>query len=226
MITHLTEAARALRALFLNIVGDTKTEIEEGVTWTTGEIAGLKDVLNKYAPEAVKAAEATGRIIDPMEAIGGLAKSMEAGVLSEQKLMEMVSDIGGKLRTSQLLALIQNWDMYNSMLKDTENAIGSADKEIENAMDSWTRKTNVLKNTFTEFVKTGLNSNTFKRIIDSLTWLVQHFDNLGNVITRVGLAWGSLSLLKKALSEDPRFVDSLEVLAKVSIELMGHEYIE
>lgn len=198
MITHLTEAARALRALFLNIVGDTKTEIEEGVTWTTGEIAGLKDVLNKYAPEAVKAAEATNKIIDPMEAIGGLAQAMKEGTLNEQKLMEMVSDIGGKLRTSQLLALIQNWDMYNSMLKDTENAAGSADKEISNAMDSWTRKTNVLKNTFTEFVKTGLNSETFKSIIDGLTWMVQHFDNLGNVITRISFVWASFGLLKKA----------------------------
>ncbi len=35
-----------------------------------------------------------------------------------------------------------------------------------------------------------------------------------------------LSLLKKSLSGDPRFVDSLEVLAKVSIELMGHTYID
>ena len=193
-----TEAARALRALFLNIVGDTKTEIEEGVTWTTGEIAGLKDIIKEYAPEAYKAAQATGSIIDPMEAIGGLAKSMQEGLLTEQELMEMVSDIGGKLRTSQLLALIQNWDMYNSMLKDTENAIGSADKEIENAMDSWTRKTNVLKNTFTEFVKTGLSSSTFKGIIDSLTWLVQHFDNLGNVIARAGTAITALKLLKEA----------------------------
>ncbi len=34
-----------------------------------------------------------------------------------------------------------------------------------------------------------------------------------------------LSLLMPSLGADPRFVDSLEVLAKVSIELMGHEYI-
>jgi len=34
-----------------------------------------------------------------------------------------------------------------------------------------------------------------------------------------------LSLLKRSLGDDSRFVDSLEVLAKVSIELMGHEYI-
>ena len=34
-----------------------------------------------------------------------------------------------------------------------------------------------------------------------------------------------LSLLKNSLGSDPRFVDSLEVLAEVSITLMGHTYI-
>lgn len=189
-----TEAARALRALFLNIVGDTKTEIDEGVTWTTGEIAGLKDVIKQYAPEAYKAAQATGSIIDPMEAIGGLAKSMKEGLLTEQTLMEMVSDIGGKLRTSQLLALIQNWDMYNNMLRDTENAAGSADKEIENAMDSWTRKTNVLKNTWTEFIKTSLNSDQIKFFLDALTFIIQRLDTLTATVTRIGFALAALKL--------------------------------
>lgn len=194
MITHLTEAARALRALFLNIVGDTKTEIDEGVTWTTGEIAGLKDVIKQYAPEAYKAAQATGSIIDPMQAIGGLAKSMQEGLLTEQTLMEMVSDIGGKLRTSQLLALIQNWDMYNNMLKDTANSAGSADKEIENAMDSWTRKTNVLKNTWTEFIKSGLNSGQIKFLLDALTVIVQHLGTLTGAVSRLALVLAALKL--------------------------------
>ena len=123
-----TEAATALRALFLNIIGDTKTEIDEGVTWTTGEIAGLRDVIKLYAKDAYDAAQATGSVINPMKAIAGLSKSMKDGLLTEQQLMEMVSDIGGKLRTSQLLALIQNWDMYESMLSDFAGAAGSADK--------------------------------------------------------------------------------------------------
>ena len=54
------ESARALRALFLNIMGDTKTEIEEGATWTAGEIEGLRDVLNLFARDAVEAAEKSG----------------------------------------------------------------------------------------------------------------------------------------------------------------------
>ena len=182
-----SEAARAFRALVLNIVGDTKTEIDEGVTWTTGEIAGLKDVIRQYAPAAYEAAKATGEVIDPMEAIGGLAQSMKDGLLTEQKLMEMVSDIGGKLRTSQLLALIQNWDMYQSMLKDYANAVGSADKEISNAMDSWTRKTNILKNEWTEFVQSMVSTDAVKDGLDVLIGTVEVLNtDLGHAAVTAG----------------------------------------
>lgn len=182
-----SEAARAFRALVLNIVGDTKTEIDEGVTWTTGEIAGLKDVIRQYAPAAYEAAKATGEVIDPMEAIGGLAQSMKDGLLTEQKLMEMVSDIGGKLRTSQLLALIQNWDMYQSMLKDYANAVGSADKEIENAMDSWTRKTNTLKNEWAEFIQSMVSTDAVKGGLDVLIGTVEVLNtDLGHAAVTAG----------------------------------------
>lgn len=194
-----SEAARAFRALVLNIVGDTKTEIDEGVTWTTGEIAGLKDVIRQYAPAAYEAAKATGEVIDPMEAIGGLAQSMKDGLLTEQKLMEMVSDIGGKLRTSQLLALIQNWDMYQSMLKDYANAVGSADKEIENALDSWTRKTNILKNEWTEFIQSMVSTETVKGGLDVLIGAVEVLNtDIGHFAAVSGTAVLGMLALKAA----------------------------
>ena len=194
-----SEAARAFRALVLNIVGDTKTEIDEGVTWTTGEIAGLKDVIREYAPAAYEAAKATGEVIDPMEAIGGLAQSMKNGLLTEQKLMEMVSDIGGKLRTSQLLALIQNWDMYQSMLKDYANAVGSADKEIENALDSWTRKTNILKNEWTEFIQSMVSTDAVKGGLDVLIGAVEVLNtDIGHFAAVSGTAVLGMLALKAA----------------------------
>lgn len=193
-----SEAARAFRALILNILGDTKTEIDEGVTWTTGEIAGLKDVIKTYASDAYKAAQATGELINPMEAIGGLAQSMEDGLLTEAQLMEMVSDIGGKLRTSQLLALIQNWDMYESMLKDYENAFGSADKEVENALDSWSRKVNVLQNTWTEFVAGLVSTDAIKGGLDVVTGAINLLDtSLGRALVTVTALTLGVSLLQK-----------------------------
>lgn len=194
-----TEAATALRALFLNIIGDTKTEIDEGVTWTTGEIAGLRDVIKLYAKDAYDAAQASGDVINPMKAIAGLSQSMKDGFLTEQKLMEMVSDIGGKLRTSQLLALIQNWDMYQSMLTDFAGAAGSADKEVENALDSWTRKTEILKNKWTEFVSHLVETDTIKDALDGVVGLVELLDtDVGRFVVTVAALTAGVNLLGKA----------------------------
>lgn len=196
-----TEAATALRALFLNIIGDTKTEIDEGVTWTTGEIAGLRDVIKLYAKDAYDAAQATGSVINPMKAIAGLSQSMKDGFLTEQQLMEMVSDIGGKLRTSQLLALIQNWDMYESMLGDYADAVGSADKEVENALDSWTRKTEILHNKWTEFISHLVETDTIKGALDQVIALVEFLDSdTGRLVIQLGLLVGVLTLANKGFT--------------------------
>lgn len=196
-----TEAATALRALFLNIIGDTKTEIDEGVTWTTGEIAGLRDVIKLYAKDAYDAAQASGDVINPMKAIAGLSQSMKDGFLTEQQLMEMVSDIGGKLRTSQLLALIQNWDMYQSMLGDFADAAGSADKEVENALDSWTRKTEILHNKWTEFISHLVETDTIKGALDQVIALVEFLDSdTGRLVIQLGLLVGVLTLANKGFT--------------------------
>lgn len=178
-----TEAARALRAIMLNIVGDTKTEIEDGATWTAGEIKGLRDLLRDYAPQIVEEAEKMGTVINPMKAIGALAQAYKDGVLTAQELTERVSDIGGKLRTPQLLALIQNWDeIYLSIMEDLETAAGSADKEVGNALTGWQKKLDTLKTTWTDFVQETINSDFIKTGIDGLTWLIDSFGNLGNAI--------------------------------------------
>lgn len=211
-----TEAATALRALFLNIIGDTKTEIDEGVTWTTGEIAGLRDVIKLYAKDAYDAAQASGDVINPMKAIAGLAQSMKDGFLTEQQLMEMVSDIGGKLRTSQLLALIQNWDMYESMLGDFADAAGSADKEVENALDSWTRKTEILHNKWTQFVSNLVETDTIKDALDGVIGLVEFLDSdLGHLTLTIGgvtLAVVALSAAQKKIAAS----EAVTGIAKVS----------
>lgn len=198
-----SETARALRALFLNIMGDTKTEIEDGVTWTEEEIESLNDVLRKYVPEAVAAAEATGSIINPMEAVAGMSEAFKEGLLTEQDLMAMVSDLGGKLRTTQLLAFIQNWDMYSKMLDKAANSAGSADKEISNAMDSWTRKTEILKNRWAEFVASFLDTDLIKGSLDLLINAIDSLDGgfLGLVAT-IGAVSAAMSLLQKAAQID------------------------
>lgn len=88
----------------------------------------------------MKAAQATGRIVNPMEAVAGLAKAYKEGVLTQAELAQIESDLGGKLRTNQLDALIKNYDMYAAMLDKVANSAGSADKEVDVMLTSWDAK--------------------------------------------------------------------------------------
>lgn len=180
-----SKAATALRALILNIIGDTETEIEDGVTWTKEEIEGLNDVLWIYAEDAMKAADAAGKIVDPMKAVAALAEAYKDGVLTQAQLAEIETKLGGKLRTNQLDALIQHYDMYSEMLDKVASSAGSADKEVGIMLTSWEAKTNQLKNTWTEFIAKTIDTSLIKWLVDALTWLIDGFDNLGSAILTV-----------------------------------------
>lgn len=172
-----TKAATAARALILNILGDTTTEISDGVTATEESVQSLSGILQKYAPDVVAAAEATGKLINPMEAIEALSKAAKDGLISEADLMQMVSALGGKLRTNQLLALLENFDMYKSMLADMGVAAGSADQEVSVMLDTWDAKANILKNTWTEFVSNMADTSLIKGGLDVITGLVKALDS-------------------------------------------------
>lgn len=181
-----TKAATALRALILNIMGDTETELEDGVTWTKDEIESLTQVLWTYSEEAMKAAQATGTIVNPMEAVAGLAKAYKEGVLTQAELAEIESSLGGKLRTNQLDALIKNFDMYSEMLDKVKDSAGSADQEVSIMLDSWESKANILQNTWTEFISHLLDTDLIKGALDGLTRTVELLDSdIGHFILTV-----------------------------------------
>lgn len=188
-----TKAATAARALILNIMGDTETELEDGVTWTKDEIESLTQVLWTYSEEAMKAAQATGTIVNPMEAVAGLAKAYKEGVLTQAELAKIESDLGGKLRTNQLDALIKNFDMYSEMLDKVKDSAGSADQEVGIMLTSWESKANILQNTWTEFISKTIDTSWAKGSLDAVTWLIEGFGDLGTAITIFG---GALATVK------------------------------
>lgn len=193
------EASTALRALFLNIMGDTKTEIEDGATWTAGEIEGLRDIMRQYIPEIVNEAERLGTVINPMEAIGALAKAYQDGIINEEALMQQVTDIGGKLRSSQLLSIIKNWDMYESMLNTYRSAAGSADAEVSKMMDSWSVKSERLSTSFTKLMSSFMNADMAKGGLDALISVVEALDSdFGRAAISAGLLAAGFAGLYKA----------------------------
>lgn len=195
-----TKAATALRALILNIIGDTETEIEDGVSWTKDEINSLNDALWIYAEDAMKAAQASGTLVDPMKAIASLSKAYKDGLLSQAELASLESDLGGKLRTNQLDALIKNYDMYAEMLDKVAGSAGSADKEVSIMLNSWESKTNILKNRWTEFISHLTDTDLIKGALDGLIKLVEALDSgFGKFMATVAGVAAAFTVLYKAM---------------------------
>lgn len=180
-----TKAATALRALILNIMKDTTTEVEEGVTVTKEQISTLDEVLQTYASDAIKAAEATGEIVNPMEVVSALAQAYQENKITDRDLAKIEMALGGKLRTNQLDALLKNFGMYEEMMSKISVSAGSADKEIEIMLDTWEAKANILKNTWTEFVTKTVSSDFFKNILDGATKLLNVIGDLGTALGAV-----------------------------------------
>lgn len=195
-----TKAATALRALILNIIGDTETEIEDGVSWTKDEINSLNDALWIYAEDAMKAAQASGTLVDPMKAIASLSKAYKDGLLSQAELASLESDLGGKLRTNQLDALVKNYDMYAEMLDKVADSAGSADKEVSIMLNSWESKTNILKNRWTEFISHLTDTDLIKGALDGLIKLVEALDSgFGKFMATTAGVAAAFTVLYKAM---------------------------
>ena len=196
------KASTALRSLFLNIVGDTNTAFEtetgEFVKWTSDEVEVLRGLLNKYAKDVVDTAKAAGEVINPMRAIEALAEAFDRGDLKANELEATLQQIGGKLRTNQLVALVENFDMVNEMLGKMGASAGSADKEIGVMLDTWDAKAKQLKNTWTEFVSKSLSPEIFKKFLDGLNGILKSVGSLGNALAILGTVIVALKLPKIA----------------------------
>lgn len=166
------EASRALRSILINLTSDVNASFQDvnGETaYMIGEIDGLRDVVMKYAGDLYDAANATGKILNPVEVIDALAQAARNNDLKEQELYDIVTDESGKLRAAQFWALLQNWDtMYADQLGAAATAAGSAEKEVANALDSWSKKLEQVKNGWTEFISHIVDTEVIKVALDAV----------------------------------------------------------
>lgn len=206
-----TKAATALRALILNITGEVGAtlEDEEGLFTATQEsVDSMSDALMKYGNEAVKTAKKLGKVVDPMEAIRSLAEAWKRGDLNEQELFNILSGVGGKLRTEQITALVKNFDMVESMLGRMEDAAGSADKEIANLLNTWDAKLERLGNTWAKLVSHIFNTDDIKSGLDVLIAALNGLDSI--ITTPLGKGVAETAALTGAFLKLSSVIDTIK----------------
>lgn len=161
-------AARALRALILNIQGNVTSAIDEetGERWDEEDIAKTAAALQDLGVATTEYKNGLVSLRNPMEVIGDLSQKYRDGLISEIDLQEVVSALGGKTRSNQLQALISNFDTYEKMLDTYKESVGSADRELDIYLNSWEAKANRLQNQWVELADSMKASEISKGILD------------------------------------------------------------
>lgn len=206
----------ALRAIFLAINKDTITEIEEGETVAVEAINSMDDAIKTYAKDEWEAAQAAGKILDPMEAIAALAKSYKEGILTEAKLYQIANSFGGKRYTNALVGIIQNWDMYEQMLVDMGVNTDAADRAMSAALESWDAKLNKLKTTWQSMFSESGSGGIVKWALESAQGILVFCDNLENLI---GLVSGLVLTVKSAVKAIKASFDGEKLISRTNWEI-------
>lgn len=128
-----SEMARAYRGILLNI--RQVTDEEEGID---------AEGLTKYE-EACKALNVSLKetkngitsLRDPMEVLKDLSVEYSKLDSNDIRRTNLLSSVGGKLRSNALNALLENYDMYSQMLEQYAQGAGSMAAEAEKTANSW-----------------------------------------------------------------------------------------
>ena len=86
-----------------------------------------------------------------------------------------LAQIQKKYRGNQLAALLSNWETYKDILKDfnSDEALGSAVRESQKDVASWTGQVNILKNNWDAFINSIINSDTAINTLKALNGVLE-----------------------------------------------------
>ena len=184
-----SEVARAFRAILLNIrqVSDEEEGIDaEGLT-------KYEEACNDLGVKLKETKNGVQELRDPMEVLSELSKKYKELSDTDIKKVNLLNSVGGKLRATQLDALLRGWDDYETMLGQFEAGMGSMDKEAAKTADSLQGKLNTLSNTWTDTVENLSDTNTLKGVVDVLNSLLngvgaitEGYDKLSSTVSTLG----------------------------------------
>lgn len=208
-----SEVARAFKAILLNI--RQVSDEEEGI-----DAEGLTKYESACNALNVKLKETKNGVLslrDPMEVLKEL--SVEYNKLEETDIRRtnLLSSIGGKLRATQLDALLRQWNTYETMLQQYAEGTGSMEVEAEKTAKSLEGRLNSLSNTFISFVNTITNKDValngisfFDKMIQGTEGLVNTFGTIPTVLTAINtslVAMNKNSGITKIWDKENRKID-------------------
>lgn len=190
------QVGNGMKTIALRLIGN-KAELEK-LGEETDNVTESTDALNKKMKETVgiSITDANGELKSTYKILDELSEKW--GSLSSLQQAELTDTLAGKNRANVFAALMQNWDKAREAFDVSANqSVGSAEKEMDKALNSIEVKVNQLKATGQSISLDFLNSDSLKQALDIIIKLGSALDTVvqkaGALPTLVGAAAAAFS---------------------------------
>lgn len=214
-IQDADSVSAGLRTISLRLVGT--SEAEEELSAMNEEIDAFVKATNSKKQQIIKDYTAVasnqykgfdilddnGNYKNTYEILLGIAKIYKEIQEQDKKLgtnhaTALIEELAGKNRSNIASAILQDPQQLQDVLKSSQEAAGSAEKELNKYLDSIDGRLQKLTNRCQEFWATLIDSDTIKTGISLVTDLVagvtKLVDTFGTLPSIAGIVGGALSL--------------------------------
>ena len=186
-----SEMANAFKGILMNL------------RQVTGEIDGEEidiDSLTKYEQACAELGVSLSNVEDgivslkePMQIIKELSEAYKQLDETDARRANLLSAVGGKYRANALNAILENYDVYEKMLQEYADGLGSMEEEAAKTADSWEGRLNSLRNSIDSFFNMLINKEALKGGISFFDRLIQGATELTDAIGEIPVVLTALN---------------------------------
>lgn len=201
VIRDADSVSAGLRTISLRIVGT--SEAEEELSAMNEEVDAFVKATNSKKQQIIKdytsvasnsyqgfdILDENGNYKNTYEILLGIAKIYKEIQEQDKKLgtnhaTALVEELAGKNRSNIAAAILQDPEQIESVLKSSQEAAGSAQKELNSYLDSIEGRTQKLQNKAQEFWYRAIDTDVIK---DGISLLTNLLDLITSIVGKVGL---------------------------------------
>lgn len=203
-IVSVTRQAPESIGTALKTVYARMTDIQSGLDMETT----LGEYTSQMAEMGINILDSNGQLREMGEVVEEIGDNWTK--LTREQQISLAQTIAGTRQYNNMMALFDNWDMYQSAKSTSENSAGSLQKQQEIYLDSLEAHLNKLTAEAEELYQTLMDPKGLNPLIDALTKIVGLIENAaeglggGKGVLRVAAGYGMNLMRGKVTSEIAR----------------------
>lgn len=176
-IVSVTREAPESIGTALKTVYARMSDIEAGIDSETT----LGEYTTQMAEMGINVLTAQGNLRDMGDVVEEIGNKWNS--LNREQQVSLAQSIAGTRQYSRMMALFDNWDMYQEALATSQNSIGTLQSQQETYMESLEGHLNQLTASTERLYSKLFDSDSFKTLIDMISGIV---DGIGTFVQSIG----------------------------------------